>query len=81
MQLVPLLEGHQCVKSRSIIMLLHCKHPVYGTSSLPVAEIISSDHGTAEITHFLNKWVLTCKAILHKGLRLDPHLNDRKSLD
>ena len=47
------------------------QHPVYCTSPLPVAEMISSDHGTAEITHFLNKWVLTCKAILHKGLNID----------
>ena len=27
-------------------------HPVYCTSPVPVAEMISSDHGTAEITHF-----------------------------
>ena len=46
------------------------QHPVYCSSPLPVAEMISSDHGTAE-THFLNKWVLTCKAILHKGLKID----------
>ena len=33
--------------------------------------MISSDHGTAEITHFVNKWVLTCKPILHRGLNID----------
>ena len=33
--------------------------------------MISSDHGTAEITHFLNKWVLTCKVVLHKDMRID----------
>ncbi|KAI6651821.1 hypothetical protein LOD99_4700 [Oopsacas minuta] len=33
--------------------------------------MISSDHGTAEITHFLNKWVLTCKAVLHKDLKIE----------
>ena len=39
------------------------QHPVYCTSPVPVAEMISSDHGTAEITHFLNKW--------DKDLRID----------
>ena len=33
--------------------------------------MISSDHGTAEITHFLNKWVLTCQAVLHKYLKIE----------
>ena len=33
--------------------------------------MISSDHATAEITHFLNKWVLTCKITLHKDLSID----------
>ena len=32
--------------------------------------MITSDYGTAEITHFLNKWVLTCKSILHKELKI-----------
>ena len=30
--------------------------------------MISSDQGTAEITHFLNKWYLNSKIVLHKGL-------------
>ena len=34
------------------------------------ARHVSSDHRTAEITHFLNKWVLTCKAVLHKDLKI-----------
>ena len=49
---------------------LTLQHPVYCTSPVPVAEMISSDHGTAEITHVLNKWLLTCKAILHKDLKI-----------
>ena len=48
---------------------LTLQHPVYCTSPVPVAEMISSDHGTG-ITHFLNKWVLTCKAVLHKDLKI-----------
>ena len=59
-----------CKKS-TYYYALTLQHPVCCTSPLPVAEMISSDHGTAEITHFLNKWVLTCKAILHKGLKID----------
>ena len=31
---------------------LTLQHPVYCTSPVPVAEMISSDHRTAEITHF-----------------------------
>ena len=30
--------------------------------------MISSDQGTAEITHFLNKWSLNSKIVLHKEL-------------
>ena len=33
---------------------LRMQHPEYATSRIPVAEMISSDHGTAEISHFLN---------------------------
>ena len=34
------------------------QHPDYQITFIPVAEMISSDQGTAEITHFLNKWYL-----------------------
>ena len=45
---------------------LTLKHPDYKISPIPVAEMISSDQGTAEITHFLNKWYLNSKLVLHK---------------
>ena len=32
--------------------------------------MISSDHTTAEISHFLNKWFLTCKSIHGKSLKV-----------
>ena len=47
------------------------QHPVHCTSPLPVAEMICNNHGTTEITHFLNKWALTCKVILHKDLNIN----------
>ena len=31
------------------------KHPEYSTSPIPLAEMKSSDHSKAEISHFLNK--------------------------
>ena len=33
--------------------------------------MISSDQGTSEITHFLNKWILTSKLILYKDINID----------
>ena len=38
------------------------QHPSVNTSPIPLAEMISSDHTTAEISHFLNQWFLTCKS-------------------
>ena len=49
---------------------LTLQHPEFCISPIPVAEMISSDHGTAEISHFLNKWVLTSKLVLHKALNI-----------
>ena len=39
----------------------HNTHPEFSTSPIPLAEMISSDHSTAEISHFLNKWCLSLK--------------------
>ncbi|KAI6648569.1 hypothetical protein LOD99_8049 [Oopsacas minuta] len=47
---------------------LTLQHPDYHITPIPVAEMISSDQGTAEITHFLNKWYLNSKLILHKEI-------------
>ena len=41
---------------------LTIQHPFVTTSPIPVGEMISSDHTTSEISHFLNKWNLTCKS-------------------
>ena len=35
------------------------------TSPIPLAEMISSDHSTAEISHFLNKWFSSVKLFTH----------------
>ena len=69
MLLVP-LSPKTCQKS-IYYYALTLQHPIYCISPVPVAEMISSDHGTAEITHFLNKWVLTSKVILHKDLNIN----------
>ena len=69
MQLAPILKSHQLVINPFSITPLHCNVLCIVLSPVPVAEIISSDHRTAQITHFLNKWVLTCKAVLHKDLK------------
>ena len=40
---------------------LTLQHPNYLIAPVPVAKMISSDQGTAEITHFLNKWYFYSK--------------------
>ena len=49
---------------------LTLQHPEYRTSPVPIAEMISSNHGAAEITHFLNKWVLTSKLIMNREIKI-----------
>ena len=39
-------------------------HPDYSTSPVPIAEMISSAHSSAEITYFLHKWSLDAKKVL-----------------
>ena len=49
---------------------LTLQHPEYSTSPIPVAEMISSDHSTAEISHFLNKWCLNAKLVISRDLKI-----------
>ena len=39
-------------------------HPDYTTSPIPIAEMISSAHSSAEISYFLHKWSLDAKNII-----------------
>ena len=50
---------------------LTLQHLEFCTSPVPVAEMVSSDQGTAETTHFLNKCILTSKLILHRDVNID----------
>ncbi|KAI6654487.1 hypothetical protein LOD99_883 [Oopsacas minuta] len=50
---------------------LTLQHPDHHITPIPVGEMISSDQVTAEITHFLNKWYLNSKLILHKERNID----------
>ena len=43
---------------------LTVQHPTYTTSPVPLAEMISSSHTSAEISYFLHKWFLDAKKIL-----------------
>ena len=43
---------------------LTVRHPTYSTSPVPLAEMISSGHTSAEISYFLHKWSLDAKKIL-----------------
>ena len=38
---------------------LTIQHPEYSTSPIPVAEMISCDHNTDEISHLIDKWFLS----------------------
>ena len=49
---------------------LTIQHPEYCTSPIPLAEMISSDHGTAEISHFLNKWCLNTKLVVNSDIKI-----------
>ena len=45
-------------------------HPTYSTSPVPLAEMISSGHTSAEISYFLHKWSLDAKKILGSNLNI-----------
>ena len=42
--------------ARIFYYALTLQHSKYKMSPVPVVEMISNDHTTAEITHFLHKW-------------------------
>ena len=42
----------------------------YSTSPVPIAEMISSAHSSAEITYFLHKWSLDAKKIVGSDLKI-----------
>ena len=46
------------------------QHPEYSISPVPVSEMISIDHSSAGISHFLNKWYLNTKLVISGGLRI-----------
>ena len=50
---------------------LKIQHPEFSTSPVPLAEMISSDHSTAEISHFLNKWFLSIKLFNKNELKIN----------
>ena len=43
-------------KNKIYYYALTLQHSENSISLVPVAEMISNDHSTAEISHFLNKW-------------------------
>ena len=49
---------------------LTIQHPEFSTSPIPLAEMISSDHSTAEISHFLNKWCSSIKLFNNTDLKV-----------
>ena len=56
--------------TRIFYYALTLQHLKYKMSPVPVAEMISNGHTTAEITHFLYKWFLTCKKDISKDLNI-----------
>ena len=46
---------------KNIYYALTIQHTEFSASPIPLAEMISSVHSTAEISHFLNKWCLSVK--------------------
>ena len=49
---------------------LTIQHPEFSTSPIPLTEMISSNHSTAEISHFLNKWCLSVKTFTTMELKI-----------
>ena len=55
------IEGSQ---QKVFYYALTVQHPTYSTSPVPLAEMISSGHTSAEISYFLHKWSLDHKKTL-----------------
>ena len=49
---------------------LTVRHPVYCTSPIPLAGMISYGHTSAEISYFWHKWSLDAKKILGGNLKI-----------
>ena len=49
---------------------LTVQHPTYSTSPVPLAEMISSGHTSAEISYFLHKWSLDTKKTLGSEINI-----------
>ena len=47
------------------------QHPEFSTSPAPLSDIISSDHTTAEISHFVNEQFLSVKLFINNDLKIN----------
>ena len=54
-------------KKTFLYYALTVRHPNAIISSIPLAEMLSSDHTNVEISHFLNKWLYTTKKVFSKA--------------
>ena len=57
-------------KNKIYYYALTLQHSEYSISPVPFAEMISSDHSTAKISYFLNKWYLNTKLSISGGLKI-----------
>ena len=65
-----LISKPPCCSNKIFYYALTIQHPEFSTSPIPLAEMISSDHSTAEISHFLNKWCLSVKLFKNTDLKV-----------
>ena len=65
-----LISKPPCCSKKIFYYALTIQHPEFSTSPIPLAEMISSDHSTAEISHFLNKWCLSIKLFNNTHLKV-----------
>ena len=56
-----LIAKPPCYSKKIFYYTLTIKHLKFSTSPIPLAEMVSSDHSTAEISHFLNIWCWSVK--------------------
>ena len=57
-------------QKRVFYYALTIRHPEVTTSPLPLAEMISSAHSSAEISYFLHKWSLDSKKVLSREINI-----------
>ena len=65
-----LISKPPCCSKKIFYYALTIQHPEFSTSPIPLAEMISSDHSTVEISHFLNKWCLSIKLFNNTDLKV-----------